>query len=81
MDIETRARKDGFRDLAVADRGRGLLPEMRANAFKPFVSTKQHGLGFGLSICRSIAQAHGGTLAFEERAVVGARIVLTLPPP
>jgi hypothetical protein len=81
MDIETRARKDGFRELAVADRGGGLLPEMRANAFKPFVSTKQHGLGFGLSICRSIAQAHGGTLAFEERAVVGARVVLTLPPP
>jgi signal transduction histidine kinase len=81
MVIETRRREDGARELAVADRGRGLSPEMAADAFKPFVSSKADGLGFGLSICRSIAQAHGGTLAFDSRAAVGARIVLTLPAP
>ena len=79
--VETRVREDGFREVAVADRGRGLWPKSQADAFKPFVSTKPNGLGFGLSICRSIAQAHGGTLAFDERAGEGARIVLTLPPP
>jgi signal transduction histidine kinase len=81
MIIETRVRHDGFRELAVADRGRGLSPEMRSEAFKPFVTNKQNGLGFGLSICRSIAQAHGGTLVFDEHTDEGARIVLTLPPP
>jgi C4-dicarboxylate-specific signal transduction histidine kinase len=81
MVIETRQREDGARELAVADRGRGLTPEMQANAFKPFVTSKEHGLGFGLAICRSIAQAHGGTLAFDARAAAGARIVLTLPAP
>jgi signal transduction histidine kinase len=81
MVIETRRREDGARELAVADRGRGLSAEMAADAFKPFVSSKADGLGFGLSICRSIAQAHGGTLAFDNRPAVGARIVLTLPAP
>ena len=65
MEIETRVRGDGFRELAVTDRGRGLAPQMQADAFEPFVHTKPNGLGFGLSICRSIAQAHGGTLAFD----------------
>ena len=78
--IETRTQPDGFRELAVSDRGHGMPPDLRANAFKPFVSTKPNGLGFGLSICRSIAQAHGGTLVFDDSVTDGTRIVLALPP-
>ena len=58
-----------------------LSPDMQAGAFTPFVSSKPNGLGFGLAICRTIARAHGGTLAFDDRMTGGARIVLTLPPP
>jgi C4-dicarboxylate-specific signal transduction histidine kinase len=53
---------------------------MRANAFKPFVTTKTKGLGMGLAICRSIALAHGGTLKFDEHKTAGARVILALPP-
>src|SRR5271170_4901511 len=78
--IATSQRDDGFRELAISDRGPGLSPEMRAEAFKPFVSTKANGLGLGLAICRSIALAHGGTLKFDEHETNGARVILGLPP-
>jgi signal transduction histidine kinase len=78
--IATRIRDDGFRELAISDRGHGLSPEMRSNAFKPFVSTKAKGLGMGLAICHSIALAHGGSLTFDEHKTDGARVILALPP-
>ena len=78
--IATRQRDDGFRELAISDRGPGVPPEMRAKAFNPFVSTKAKGLGLGLAICRSIALAHGGTLKFDEHKTDGARVILALPP-
>jgi signal transduction histidine kinase len=81
IEIETLLRHDGMRELAVTDRGPGISPEQHADAFKPFVSSKPEGLGFGLSICRTIAQAHGGTLAFDASAPGRTRIVLTLPTP
>jgi signal transduction histidine kinase len=81
LTVETRIRPDGWRELAVRDHGPGVTAEMRQAAFRPFVSTKPGGLGFGLSICRSIAQAHGGTLAFDPEMKDGARVVLALPAP
>jgi signal transduction histidine kinase len=78
--IETTSGADGSGELSVSDRGPGLNPELRTAAFKPFVTSKPNGLGFGLSICRSIAQAHGGTLAFDEAPGAGARIILRLQP-
>lgn len=80
IEITTEVRDDGVRELSVSDQGPGISPEMRDSAFKPFVSTKAHGLGLGLAICRSIALAHGGTLEFDQNRKTGARVVLTLPP-
>jgi two-component system sensor histidine kinase TtrS len=74
-------REDGWRELAVRDHGRGVSGAMSEDAFKPFVTSKPQGLGFGLSICRSIVQAHGGSLAFDPAVADGARIVLALPRP
>ncbi|MFO1144971.1 MAG: ATP-binding protein [Amaricoccus sp.] len=79
--ISTALRNDGWRELAVHDRGRGLAEEVAADPFRPFVTTKANGLGLGLSICRTIVQAHGGTLAFDDTVGRGARVVLALPPP
>lgn len=81
IEVEARARDDGTRQLAVSDRGRGMTPETQAAAFRPFVTSKPGGLGFGLSICRTIAQAHGGTLDFDLSVTRGARVVLVLPAP
>ena len=79
--ICTRLRDNRFRELSVEDNGAGLPREMLADAFRPFVTTKEGGLGLGLAICRTIVAAHRGTLAFDENRSVGARVVLTLPPP
>ncbi|WP_245273673.1 ABC transporter substrate binding protein [Phyllobacterium sp. UNC302MFCol5.2] len=80
IEIETRTRENGTRELTVSDKGRGVSPELRSQVFKPFVSTKKKSLGLGLAICNTIAQAHGGTLKFDEGYSPGARVILVLPP-
>jgi signal transduction histidine kinase len=78
--IDIGVRKCGrWGDVVVSDNGRGVNKDMMADAFKPFVSTKPNGLGLGLSICSSIARAHGGSLRFDQGGGVGAQIVLSLP--
>jgi signal transduction histidine kinase len=79
--VTTRRRDDGWRELAVEDRGPGLPAETAADPFRPFATTKATGLGLGLSICRTIVQGHRGTLAFDPGRTRGARVVLALPPP
>ena len=69
--------------IAVVDRGPPLAAEARARLFEPFYTTKPDGLGLGLSICRSIAEAHGGSLVAEaagDRGMLGGMVFrLTLP--
>jgi len=63
--------------IRVEDNGPGLAPDMLQRVFEPFVSTKSSGLGLGLAISRSIAEAHGGSLVVEEGS--RGRFMLILP--
>jgi signal transduction histidine kinase len=56
----------------VRDSGPGLSPEVQENLFKAFYTTKPNGLGFGLSICRSIIETHVGRLWASANAPCGA---------
>lgn len=65
--------------LRVRDTGRGLPEHLRDRVFDPFITTKPNGIGLGLSICRRIAQAHGGSIAVRDAAGGGAEFVVELP--
>jgi two-component system sensor kinase FixL len=71
----------GMVQIGVADTGPGLAPEVRANLFRPFVTTKGGGMGIGLSICHSIVEAHGGRLWVEDNPGGGTVFRFTLAPP
>jgi signal transduction histidine kinase len=53
-------------EIAVADTGPGVAPQMREKIFEQFFSTKPDGLGMGLAISRSIVRNHGGELTVES---------------
>jgi C4-dicarboxylate-specific signal transduction histidine kinase len=65
--------------VSVRDTGPGLAPSMETDLFKPFHTTKPHGLGMGLSICRSIIIGHGGSLWARANTPRGAVFQFTLP--
>lgn len=62
LTIGTAAAYDDMVEVTVSDTGPGLAPVVAANLFQPFITTKQKGMGLGLSISRSIIDAHGGRL-------------------
>jgi signal transduction histidine kinase len=63
---------------AVEDTGHGLDPAIAQRIFEPLFTTKSDGLGMGLSICRSIIQAHGGELWAAARAPYGTAFGFTI---
>lgn len=65
--------------IEIRDSGPGLPAEVRANLFKPFVTTKESGMGVGLSICRSIVQAHGGNIEAIDAPDGGTIFSFTVP--
>ncbi|MEL6322682.1 MAG: PAS domain S-box protein [Pseudomonadota bacterium] len=85
--VDIHVAKRGFIDIEVADNGPGVDPSIAPALFEPFHSTKPKGLGIGLSICRSIAENHGGELvhvadrssASAAKALNGACFRLRLP--
>ena len=65
--------------VSVADQGVGLAPDNLEKVFEPFFSTKPHGMGLGLSVCRTIIAAHGGKLWAANNADRGATFYFTIP--
>lgn len=65
--------------LSVRDTGTGLSPELLARMFEPFFTTREAGLGLGLSLCDTLAQGMGGTLSAHALTPRGAELRLSLP--
>ena len=66
-------------EITVSDTGPGLAPEIAETLFQPFNTTKSNGLGVGLSICRSIVEAHGGKITAEPRSGRGTTFRFLIP--
>lgn len=65
--------------FSVTDSGPGVPPERVARLFEPFSTTKRDGMGMGLSICRTIVEAHGGRIWYDPDGAAGAAFVFTVP--
>lgn len=79
LTVSTRAAGDNEIEIAVADTGRGLSAQLIERVFDSFFTTKNEGLGIGLSLSRRIVEAHGGRLWAETNESSGAVFKFTLP--
>lgn len=79
--IDVNSDAEGYPEMMVAveDAGPGLPADLADRVFEPFVSTKETGLGLGLSICRRIAENHGGNLTASSKSTGGTVFTLRLP--
>jgi two-component system sensor kinase FixL len=79
LTISTGRENDEFALVKVSDTGPGLAPEVAANLFQPFMTTKEEGMGIGLSICRSIIESHGGELWATPNEEAGVTFSFRVP--
>jgi two-component system sensor histidine kinase DctS len=71
--------EDAGVEFSVTDLGTGIGPDVAAQLFNPFFTTKSEGMGLGLSLCRTVVEQHGGQLEFEELRPKGTVFRFTLP--
>jgi two-component system sensor kinase FixL len=70
---------EGSMKISVGDSGPGISYDVAVRLFQPYVTTKRHGMGLGLSICRTIVDAHGGRLWHEDQPSGGTIFHFTVP--
>jgi len=78
--VDTSRTEKGQARIAIGDAGSGFAEETLERMFDPFVSTKPEGLGLGLSISRSIVEAHGGRIWATRNVGPGLTVHVVLPP-
>jgi two-component system sensor kinase FixL len=76
--IISTAADDDMVTISVADTGSGIAPEMASQLFQPFITNKRQGMGVGLSISRTIVEAHGGQIDVEPNPAGGTIFRFTL---
>jgi signal transduction histidine kinase len=79
LEISAERIDEAFAQVRVRDSGPGLSEEARNRLFQPFNTTKKTGMGVGLSICRTIIEAHGGTIRADVFPGGGTAFVFTVP--
>ena len=80
LTVVTRMNGEGHVQASFLDTGPGMPDEVIRRLFEAFVTTKENGMGIGLSICRSIIEAHGGRLWMEPAPGGGTEFHFSLPP-
>ena len=78
IDIRT-SRVEKFAELSVSDRGPGIPEDKLKEIFEPFFTSKAEGMGMGLSIARTIIEAHNGLISAKNRDLGGASFRIRLP--
>ena len=79
LTISSKAEPAGFVTVCVQDTGSGVGEGLAPQLFQPFITSKETGMGIGLSICRTIVEAHGGRIWFESGDGEGTVFEFTLP--
>lgn len=79
LTIRTEPQRPGFVRVNIEDSGSGISEAVAPQLFQPFVTSKRSGMGIGLSICRTIVEAHGGRIWFEPAPDSGTIFHFTLP--
>jgi signal transduction histidine kinase len=77
--VRSLANGAGNVEVTVSDGGHGIPPADLERIFEPFVTTKRQGIGLGLAICRSIVEAHRGSIRATNNPGGGATLHLELP--
>jgi two-component system sensor kinase FixL len=79
LSVSTALRDGEFIEITIADTGPGISKEVQRRLFQPFVTTKEKGMGMGLTICRSIVEAHGGRISAGDNPGGGTVFRVQLP--
>lgn len=79
LTLSTSLKSDGWVEISVSDNGHGIPAAVLPRIFESFFSSKKNGMGLGLSLARSISEAHGGSISAENNSSGGAIFRLTLP--
>lgn len=77
--VETRAKDNNYVEVCVTDNGSGINVQDVGNIYEAFYTTKDSGLGMGLSICKSIIENHGGELGYSQNETGGSKFCFSLP--
>jgi putative methionine-R-sulfoxide reductase with GAF domain len=65
--------------ITIQDNGEGIKKQFMTEMFKPFFTTKSNGMGLGLSLCKQVVEAHGGSISLESKEGKGCKVYVNLP--